>query len=95
MMNAPVPFTVPPVTFASCVLSTGIGSPDHRFVDGRRTVEHDAVDRYALTRADTESIVDDHGLKWNVLLRAVLSDPASPSCPMTGSTETEGLRPVI
>ena len=78
MTNAPVPFTVPPVTFASGVFSTGIGSPvtiDSSTV--RRAFEHDAVDRDALARSDPQSVADHDLLERNVLLLAVLADPAS------------------
>jgi len=49
-----------------CLLDRDGLPGDHRFVDGRRAFEKDAVDRNALTRADSQSIIDDDVLEGNV-----------------------------
>ena len=72
----PVPLTVPPVTAARGLFSTGIGSPVT--IDSstaRRAFDDDAVDRNALAGPDAEAIADLHVLERNVVLGAICLDP--------------------
>ena len=56
-MNAPVPFTVPPMTGVARVLLDRDGfAGEHGFVDPGGAVDHLAVDRDALAGADADEV---------------------------------------
>ena len=77
MTNVPVPLTVPPVTvLPGGLLDRNRLARDHRLVDRRRAVDHDAIDRNALAGPHAQAIADVHVLERNVALGAVGVDTA-------------------
>ena len=69
MTNVPVPFTVPPVTFAPATFSTGIGSPVT--IDSSTVVAPSSTTPstgHPLAGAHAQSIANSDALERNVLL---------------------------
>ena len=61
MINAPVPFTVPPMTLSPVCFSTGIDSPvTIDFIDGAAAFQHRAVNRHAVARSHPQPVTDVH-----------------------------------
>ncbi len=75
MTNEPEPFSVPPVTLAPALFSTGTGSPvSIEFVNRARSVYDLAVHRDLLARANPQPVADMDVLQRHLLVVAVVAD---------------------